>query len=159
MTKNPKRVAAGKKAWAKKSQAEKAKVVRRLKGSGGGKPSKPKRLSGGRTAKAMTKSKDKRQGVGQWLANWIQVATVVANPMARLYEAANYQPGYKVTKFFRSMASDYMGVNLDANLNYVDFDWRRMIRGYGPPAAGYAFKKTTSYFLKNNRVSLIPKLR
>ena len=65
----------------------------------------------------------------------------------------------KFSFFLRSLTKDYTGVRLDSNYQYIDWDWRNMIRGYAGPAVGYIQRKVVSASTKGMRVSLIPKLR
>lgn len=111
----------------------------------------------------MTKKKNKggarRQGVVSWLTSLIQIGTVVANPIARVYEATKWPVGERLNKLSRSLLSDYTGIGMDSTWTYTGWVPTRMIRGYGLPVAGYAFRKGTAYFMKGVKFQLIPKLR
>ena len=158
MAKNPKRVAAGRKAWAKKTASQKAAAIRRLKG--GARAAKSGKGTRSRGAGRMAKGNSKRQGIASWATSWVQLILSLANPIIRAGEAYDrYGDGQKLNGWLRFMVKDYTGAAFDEDWRYINWDAKRMIRGYAPPLAGYAIKKTTMMMMKGNKLSLIPKLR
>ena len=155
--KNPNRVKAGKKAWAKKSAAEKARATNRLTGGkttkkSGGKGGK----KGGQRMAAKKTRKRSKQGFVSWAQNMITLGIASSNVIARIAESAARSDD-KMQYFMRTMIQDHTGLGIDENLQYVDFDAKRMVRGYAPMAGAYAFKKVSSQVLKTVKIqSLIP---
>lgn len=153
MTKNPKRVAAGKKAWAKLSSAAKAARLRALgvhkkRSSPGGYKMAAKNKNGNGQGK---------QGIVSWITSVIALAMGLSNVLQRVSDAVKHAtPGTKFAAFGEWMVSDYTGYSMSAK----NFKAERMIRGWAPVMGGIAFKKGTSYLVKTARVrSLIPALR
>ena len=112
---------------------------------------------GGRNV-AKKKRKKSKQGVVSWLVNVASLAIVAANPIMRVFDAQKFFEGDVLKGWLHFMARDYAGVYLDkTTMEYVDFDAKRMIRGWGTVAAGVAFKKGMSYATKSIKIqSLIP---
>ena len=154
-TKDGKKISFTTKDKKKKSKTSKAKPSKSTgKGKGKGK------------GKAMAKGKKKkgnggnrRLGLAAWFSQWMQIILTFANPVARTVQSLNQPDGEKFSFFLRSLTKDYTGVRLDSNYQYIDWDWRNMIRGYAGPAVGYIQRKVVSASTKGMRVSLIPKLR
>ncbi len=96
-----------------------------------------------------------KQSLGSWLTSGIALAIGFSNVIVRATEASKVGPGDKWKYFMGAMMQDYIGFEPSNN----SFDARRMIRGYAPIVAGYAFKKGTSMLLKTAKLkTLIPRL-
>jgi hypothetical protein len=130
--KSAKRVAAGKRAWARS-----------------------------RGQNMRKKNRNNKQGIASWLTSVIALGMGLANPVIRIIDASKGPPGKKLAYWFNLMMNDYTGYNIAiAGLggdNTVDV--KRMIRGYAGIGGGIVFKKSTTYLVKVAKVkSLIPRL-
>ena len=145
-----KQIAAQKK-FAAAAKAGTLKKGSKLKAKSGGKGGKK---GGQRMAKA--KRKRSKQGFVSWAQNMITLGIASSNVIARIAESAARSDD-KLQYFMRTMIQDHTGMGIDENLQYVDFDAKRMVRGYAPMAGAYAFKKVSSQVLKTVKIqSLIP---
>ena len=149
-----KQIAAQKK-FAARAKAGTLRKGSKLKASSPSKGGKGGSKGGRKMAKK--KRKKSKQGIVSWLVNVTSLAIVASNPVMRIIEAMGKAEGNKWGHFYRAMASDYGGIGIDLEGNYVDFDVKRMARGWGTVAVGVGFKKVMSKATQSIKIqSLIP---
>lgn len=153
--KNPNRVKAGKKAWAKKSAASKAKSVRVLKGANPKTGGSNKGGKKGGSTVAKKKRTRSKQGVVSWAVNMVTLGIAGSNVLTRIAESL--QKDNKMEYFARRMIMDHTGADFGPGMEYMGWDMKNMIRGYAPMAGAYAFKTGMTHVLKKVKIqSLIP---
>jgi len=157
--KSAKRVAAGKRAWAKLSANEKAKRIRALTGRA---PAGKSSSSGGnRVANNKNNNRQKKQGIASWATSIMALIIGFSSDAARAIEASYAPKGSRMARFAELEFSDYLGyypafTGIDGDPHWVP---KNLVRGWGSKGAGIAFKKSASYLVKVAPVkSLIPRL-
>jgi len=159
LAKNPNRVAAGRRVWARKSPAEKAEAIARLKGTSSSKPKKStpsnSRGSGGNVAKK--KRKRAKQSPVTWARNVIAVGIGLGVPVAAAWkQAGSGSLPDKMGRFGDAMISYYTGLN---PRNNWQFDANRLAVGVGSAAGALVFHKASGMIVQKVKIpSLLPKL-
>jgi len=160
MAKDPNRVKAGKRAWAKKSPAQKASIIARLKHG-----KKKSRHSGSSTrgSAGMANKSRQGQGLGSWASSVLAWIVALSNPIVRIGQSMKENPNNPLGTFAFYMVKDYTGAEVPAlygGASTVAWKWENLIRGYAPIAGAVGIKKGYSYMQKIAPIkSLIPNLR
>ena len=152
MAKDPKRVKAGKKAWAAMSQNKKNKILAALRrgrksrstGGGGGKKPASKPSGGGKTGNNRKPS---------WFTRIRAVIAMVIG-LGGVIDAIDFSrfqpPGRKLAAFAVRASGNYSGYEpAIAGVGAGNFDANRLLRGYAPLAGGIAFYKGTGMLAKS----------